>query len=1275
MRYTLLLLTILIFSVPVTSQVLQWAKKIDGPQVDFGGHSTVDKFGNLYLCGSFQGSSVDFDPGVGTFLLNSAGQKDGFVAKYDVSGNFVWAFRIGGSNQDEVNDLVLDSNGNLIITGYFRGPGVDFDPSGNNAILSSNGESGGDPGYGGDIFVAKYTVAGNYLWAFNVGGADLGDNGISVACDKNNDIFVTGYFRSTVDFDPSSSVANLNQSGGTFFLAKYSSAGQYRWAFNTGEGGIIDNTGFKVACDNANNVVVTGFYQGTSIDFDPSAGVASLSSNGGFEFFVAKYAGDRQFLWAKSAGGSGADVGRSLTIDNADNIYVTGDYNSSNINFNNGVPGNTLTNNGGNDLFVVKYSPSGAHLWSFGTGGGGNELGMDVCRDNDGNILITGAFTGTNVDFDPSFNVITLSSKGGNDIYAVKYSASGLYLCSFTVGGAGNDIGRGIANFGNYSFVTGSFNGTNIDFDPTSNNTLLSSNNDAIFISKYDWTIIPPAGVLTGSSNCLTGQSQLTFTATSGTGPFTLYINNGTTTNTYTNIQSGVSFNLTPSPTVTTTYTLTGIKDANLCSAVTPANSAVIINPSSIPITTSGNAAICRLDSVQLNASGGITYQWSPSTGLSNTAIPNPKASPSVTTVYKVVVTNGAGCKDSATLTVSIKPQPVISISPDNAAFCPGDSVQLTATGGNLYQWSPSAGLSDPTISNPKAAPLTTTTYNLVVVNSDGCKDSLTKTVTKNISPVATVSSPVSICPGDSTQLSASGGVSYQWLPSAGLNNSTIANPNASPGVTTVYKVIVTDIQGCKDSATTTVSLKPKPLINLSSPAPVCKGDTAQLNASGGVSYQWSPAIGLNNVTISNPKASPAITTTYSVLVTGINNCIDSASAVVTINQPPSITLTADTFICAGDSVQLTASGGASYQWLPAGGLSASDVAAPKASPAGTTTYKVLVYSAAACIDSAFVTVTVKPKPVIGISSSVSICRADTTQLMATGGINYQWSPSTGLSNATVPGPFASPSTNTIYNVVVSNADGCKDSAQTTVSVTPKPLPNLGKDTTICIDETVVLNATTNSGLSYRWNTGETTPAISVDQPGIYSVMVDIAGCTSPAADTILVEDLPPPTVSLRNDTTVCSTYILQLEAKGTNIENYTWSTGSTDSFILVNTQGQYSITVNNKCGTASDIVAISVNVCADDLYFPSGFTPNNDNKNDLFKAAYLQGFEVFDYQLQVFNRWGQRVFITNDVTQGWDGKINGKEQPNAVFVWLAKYRKTKQGDLIVRKGTATLIR
>ncbi|HEY0752085.1 MAG TPA: gliding motility-associated C-terminal domain-containing protein, partial [Chitinophagaceae bacterium] len=443
----------------------------------------------------------------------------------------------------------------------------------------------------------------------------------------------------------------------------------------------------------------------------------------------------------------------------------------------------------------------------------------------------------------------------------------------------------------------------------------------------------------------------------------------------------------------------------------------------------------------------------------------------------------------------------------------------------------------------------------------------------------------------------------------------------------------------------------------------------------GGNSYQWIPAAGLNNANIADPKASPTATTTYKVLVTNSSGCKDSAYVTVTVNPLPVINLSPNASICPSDSAQLSASGGATYQWFPATGLSSTSIANPKASPITTTTYQAIVTTAGGCKDSSSTTVSVLTKPVATASNDITICSGDTVMLSASGGTNYQWIPTTGISNPNQPNTNAYPNTTTGYSAIVTNADGCKDTAYTLVTVTAKPGLDLGPDNEICNGDNISFDATTQGASSYLWNNGSTDAVITVSQTGSYSVQVGIPGCLNPVKDTITLSVLSLPTVNLGPDTSTCNFQPLILTAEGTDISTYLWSTGATDSFIAVNTAGTYQVLVSNACGTASDDAIIAIEVCSDDIYFPSAFTPNYDGRNDLFKAAYMNGVSVTDYNLKVFNRWGQLVFKTDDYTKGWDGIFKGKMQQTEVFVWIAEYKKSTSGELIRKKGTVTLLR
>ncbi|MBL4593456.1 MAG: hypothetical protein JKX68_06535, partial [Flavobacteriales bacterium] len=338
-----------------------------------------------------------------------------------------------------------------------------------------------------------------------------------------------------------------------------------------------------------------------------------------------------------------------------------------------------------------------------------------------------------------------------------------------------------------------------------------------------------------------------------------------------TNISSTTIGNPFIWPSTTTSYIVS--VDNGSCTT----NDTIIVTVGSASVTAGVDTSICLGDSTQLNASGGITYSWTPSTGLSDTTIANPIATPIITTNYILTVVDSLGCVGIDTVVVNVDILPVAIMSADTSV-CLGDCIQINASGGANYLWTPGATLSDSSISNPIACPMVTTTYYVNVINSSACFSQDSLVVTVNPTPIITTNNDTDVCDGVCVQLNTVGATGYLWSPSAGLSNSTITNPIACPLVTTTYIVTGTDINGCNSSDTVTITVNPLPTVDAGNDQGICVVGSAVIGGTPtgpiGATYVWSPSGTLDDNSLANPTATPIVTTTYTVTVTDTNGCV-----------------------------------------------------------------------------------------------------------------------------------------------------------------------------------------------------------------------------------------------------------------------------------------------------------------------------------------------------------------------------------------------------------------
>lgn len=383
-----------------------WAKSMGGPIGESGQSINTDPDGNIYVTGDFE-DTVDFNPGIDIFNLISNGAGDIFILKLDSTGNFIWAKSIGGSYWDYGLSVAIDASNNLCLTGGFSTT-VDFDPGEEIVNLTSNGLT--------DFFVMKLDDSGNLLWVESMGGI-YGEQGRTILTDADENIYLTGFFKATVDFDPGESTYNITSHGGwDCFIQKLNSNGDFLWAKSMG--GFSDDYGHCLSKDAADNLYITGFFEG-SVDFDPGIGNYILSSNGSRDIYIQKLNSDGEFIWAKSLGGTSNDHAYSISSDSYGNVYITGAFRGI-VDFDPSAEIYNLSSNGWDDIYIMMLDSDGDFVWAKSMGESSNDLGYSVTTGSPGYIYVTGNFAET-VDFDPSASTLNLTSNGSLDIFVMKF--------------------------------------------------------------------------------------------------------------------------------------------------------------------------------------------------------------------------------------------------------------------------------------------------------------------------------------------------------------------------------------------------------------------------------------------------------------------------------------------------------------------------------------------------------------------------------------------------------------------------------------------------------------------------------------------------------------------------------------------------------------------------------------------------------------------------------------------------------------------------------------
>jgi hypothetical protein len=679
---------------------------------------------------------------------------------------------------------------------------------------------------------------------------------------------------------------------------------------------------------------------------------------------------------------------------------------------------------------------------------------------------------------------------------------------------------------------------------PTNNNIEYSINGGA-YVVLANWTTSSTSGT-TGTSNStsLSGVAALQNVAAGTTIRFRMSFPGSPANNFYLTGSAGTALVLNgtvvPVPTCTVP---TGLVASNV--TTTSAD----LDWDAITGITGYEYVIDQTAAVPAGTGTAVTTNSYAATGL------NP-----ATVYYAHVRTNCSGSTFSTWATTSFTTaagcvSPSITAVTSNTALCVGSPLTLsvTATGSSLsYTWTGAGTFGSANTNTTSVTNVSSSDYTVSISNACGTVSAVVS-VTVNALPSVTSNSLVT-CAGSTGTLTASGANTYTWS-----TGQTSASATVNPISSSVYTVTGTDLNGCKNTYTTAVTVNVLPTVTANSPS-VCAGSTTTLTAGGATTYTWSTTEAATSVTL-----SPTATTVYTVTGTDLNGCVNTKTTQVTVNALPPVTANSPA-VCAGSTTTLTASGATTYTW---NGTQAS--ASMTVNPTGTTMYTVTGTDLNGCENTFSTWVTVYALPTI-IANSPSVCAGGTTTLTASGANTYTWNATQAATSITV-----SPSANTAYTVTGTDLSGCESMYITQVTV--NGLPSVSANApSVCAGGTTTLTAT--GAATYTWSTTQAVASITVNPTAntVYTVTgTDLNGCANTFTTQVTMSAAPVITV---NSSTICTGATGTLTASG--VSTYTWSTGSNSNSVTASPTAATVYTVSGNLAGCPAVVsttaAITVN-------------------------------------------------------------------------------------------------
>lgn len=759
------------------------------------------------------------------------------------------------------------------------------------------------------------------------------------------------------------------------------------------------------------------------------------------------------------------------------------------------------------------------------------------------------------------------------------------------------------------------------------------------------------------------------------------------------------------------TYSVIVTNTLTSCSSLSASGN---VTTNTIPTVTVNSPTVCSGENASITATPGslatYSYDWTVPNGV--TAPGNiPSFTTTVAGVYSVIITNTTtGCiSTSASGTTTLSPLPTVSVN--SPSTCTGISTAITATPGILgtynYNW---------TVPNGVTAPGNVSTFNTSIAGTYSviitdplttCSSSSANGIlTLNPIPTVTLNNP-SICDGNSATITATPGsvgtYSYSWTGPIGFSNPGNIS-SLSTTIAGTYSVIITNtITSCvSSSASGIATINPNPTVTVNNPS-ICAGQTTSVVATPGsaatYSYLWTVPAGVTSPgNVSN--FSTTVAGNYSVIITNISTTCSSisASGIATVNPNPLVSVNSST-ICSGSQTNVTATpnitGTYDYSWtVPSGVTAPGNVSNFSTSTSGNYSVIITNQTTLCSSTSASGNVNLIALPIGTINGTSTICSGSSSTITFSGTANsmISYSANGGPTQTIIlnsqgtasisTGILTSTTTYQLISVEMTTAPFCTQTLNNSAIITIENAPTItfvSDKITGCVPLSINFTNTTVNSNNCLWTFGDGSSLSgcsivnhSFTKPGCYDITLNASspnGCSTKLTipNMICAEAIPvaafnptPDIISVLNSTST-------MENISTGADNYQWTFG--DGYSSTETSPEHTFEIGESVLFNINLIAISNAGCRDTtnvtikvneeliVYIPNTFTPDGDKFNQTFQPIFTKGYDPFDYNLIIFNRWGEIVFESNDTKIGWDGTYGGKIVQDGIYTWKINFK------------------